>query len=178
MGSVSNKDIAKASLIAEIGGGLTSMVGTYYDAANTESALRTQSDIAAINSRIAEMSAREELRKGQKQASSLKLQTGQLRSRQKTAMAANGIDLIEGSAAEIAASTELMSEIDAQTIESNAIQSAWGYKTQASNYLTEAQSKRSGAASISPVGRASASLLSSAGIVAGHWYDRIKSKEE
>lgn len=174
MGNVASKDIAKASLIADIGGGLTSMAGTYYDAANTKASLRTQADIAAINSRIAEMSAREELRKGQKQASQLKLQAGQLKSRQNVAMAASGIDLTQGSAAEISASTDFMSEADAMTIEANAIQSAWGYKTQASNYLTEAQYKRASAKTISPIGSASASLLSSAGLVAGHWYDRIK----
>ena len=174
MGFSSNQ-LATASLIGQIGGGVTSAVGSYYSAATNKINLQGQAGIADTNARIAELGAQSALNQGQQQVGALTLKAGQLKSSQRVAMAANGIDLGVGNAAEIQASTDIMKEIDSNTLTSNAVRSAWGYRTQAVNYQNEAIMKRGAADGISPGGSAFSSLLGSAGSVAGSWYSLNKS---
>jgi hypothetical protein len=74
-----------------------------------------------------------------------------------------------------------MGEIDADTLRSNAVMSAWGYRSQganariqgaiqSSNYMIDATQRRGAAAGISPVGAVASSLLGSAGSVGMSWY--------
>jgi hypothetical protein len=88
-------------------------------------------------------------------------------------MAANGVDLGDGSAAEVQATTDVMGELDANTVHANAVRSAWGYRTQATNSQNDAVMRRSAADGISPGTSAMSSLLGSAGTVAQGWY-RLK----
>lgn len=165
-----SSQLATASLIGQIGGGVTSAIGGYFSAAAQKATLKGQAAVADTNARIAELGAQQELFRGQQQVGALTLQAGQLKSRQRTAMAANGIDLGVGTAAEIQASTDIMKEIDKNTIEANATRSAFGYRTQAVNFENEALTKRATAGAISPFGSATSSLLGSAGSVAASWY--------
>lgn len=155
-------------------GAASSAVGSFYSAKSMKSQLSFEAGMADINARIAEIGARQELLNGQKQVGSLTLQAGQLKSKQRTAMGANGIDMSEGNAVELRASTDLMKEIDVNTIEANAVRSAWGYRTQGANYQAEAATKRGTASGISPFGSAAGSLLSGAGQVASSWYQYNK----
>jgi len=206
MGFTSSQ-LATASLIGQIGGGVTSAVGSYFSAATQKATLKGQAAIADanariadanasavrttadVNARIAELGAQSALLQGQQQVGALTLKAGQLKSRQRASLAANGIDLGVGNAAEIQASTDIMSEIDRNTIEANAVRSAWGYRTQAVNfqnealmaqsngwaYRTDAENKRATAGGINPLGSATGSLLGSAASVAGSWYSLNKS---
>lgn len=176
MGFTSSQ-LATASLIGQIGGGVTSAVGSYFSAATQKINLNTQAAIADSNARIAEVGAQSALLQGQQQVGALTLKAGQLKSSQRASMAANGIDLGVGNAAEIQASTDIMKEIDANTLTANAVRSAWGYRTQAVNFQNEALMKRAGADSISPGMAAAGSLLGSAGTVASSWYSLNKLKE-
>lgn len=151
-------------------GALTGAVGSFYSAKSTISSLEFQASMAEINSRMAERGAQSVLDAGQRQVGALTLKAGQLKSAQRTAMAANGIDLGVGNAAEVQASTDIMKEIDKNTLEANAIRSAWGYRTQAVSMENEAIVKRGTAGQISPFTNAASSLLSNAGAVAGNWY--------
>lgn len=171
----SSSQLATASLIGQIGGGVTSAVGSYYSAATNKINLQGQAGIADTNARIAELGAQSALNQGQQQVGALTLKAGQLKSSQRTSMVANGIDLGVGNAAEIQASTDIMKEIDSNTLTSNAVRSAWGYRTQAVNYQNEALMKRGAADGISAGGSAFSSLLGSAGSVAGSWYSLNKS---
>lgn len=137
--------------------------------------------VADTNSRIAELGAQSALIQGQRQVGALRLRQGKIKGAQRAAMAANGIDLGVGSAVEVAASTDLMAEIDANTIEANAIQSAWGYRTQgaaqqlaantqSANLLAESNSARFAADQISPMTAGASSLMSGAQAVSREWY--------
>jgi hypothetical protein len=53
-------------------------------------------------------------------------------------MAARGIDLRSDTALNILTTTDVMGEIDAQTIEANAVRAAWGYRTEGVNYQIDA----------------------------------------
>ena len=172
----SSSQLASASLIGQISGGVTSAIGGYFSAATQKATLKGQAAIADTNARIAELGAQSILNQGQQQVGALTLKAGQLKSSQRAAMAANGIDLGTGSAVEIQASTDIMKEIDANTLTTNAVRSAWGYRTQAVNFENEALTKRATAGAISPFGSAAGSLLGSAGSVAGSWYSLNKVK--
>lgn len=148
----------------------SSVVGSYWSAKNNQITLEGQAALADTNARIAELGAQQELFRGQQEVARLTMAAGQLKGRQRVAMAANGIDLGEGNAAEIQASTDLMKEIDKNTAHANAVRSAWGYRTQGMNYQAEATVKRGAAGGISPGMAAFSSLLGGAGQVASGWY--------
>lgn len=162
--------LAQVSMIGQIGGMASSAIGSYFSAGAQKATLQGQAAIADTNARIAELGAQSVFAQGQQQVGALTLRAGQLKSTQRASMAANGIDLGEGSAAEILASTDIMKEIDKNTLEANAVRSAWGYRTQAVNFENDALMKRAGADSISPGMAAATSLLGSAGTVAQSWY--------
>lgn len=158
-------------------GALTGAIGSFYSAKTQASALRFQSDMASINARIAELGAQSALNRGQKQIGSLTLRAGQLKGSQRAAMAANGIDLGTGSAAETLASTDFMKESDALTINMNSVMDAIGYRTQGVNAGNQALMARATADAIGPFGAMTSSLMGSAGSVAGSWYRYSRTKE-
>lgn len=199
----SSSQLATASLIGQIGGGVTSAVGNYYGARTQKATLAGQAAVAegnariadanaamarvtaTTNARIAELGAQSALQAGQQQAAALSLRAGQLKSRQRASLAANGVDLGDGNAAELQASTDIMKGADLDTLTANAVRTAWGYRAQASNfendalaaqsnawaYRAEAQARKAAAAGISPVGAAGSTLLGGAGSVARSWYE-------
>lgn len=148
--------LASLSLIGQIAGGVTSAAGSYYSAKAQQSAM-------AFNARMAERTAQSVLDQGNREIGRLTLKAGRIKSSQRAAMAANGVDLGTGSAAETLASTDLMKEIDANQIAANATRSAWGYRT-------ESIMQQAKADSISPFGEMAGSLLGSATSVASSWY--------
>ena len=159
-----------ASLGMQAAGAAMGTVGSYYSAQNTKSNLQMQANLADTNAQIAELGAQSALAQGAKEEQRSRLQTTALKKSQRVAMAANGVDLGQGSAAEILTSTDLMGDIDANTIKANAVRNAWGYRTQATNYQNQALMNRASASSISPMGGAVSSLLGSAGAVGQSWY--------
>lgn len=163
-------DLASLSLGLQTAGAISGAVGGFYSAKMTKNQLAFEANMARINARIAEIGARSALDRGQKEVAGLTLQAGQLKSRQRAAMAANGIDLGTGSAAEVQASTDLMKELDKQTLEANAVRSAWGYRTEAANLQSAAMMKEGSAAGINPLMAGASSLLTGATQVASSWY--------
>ena len=88
-------------------------------------------NMGEINARLAEMASETELNRGQREYASFTLKTGAMKSTQRANLAANGVDLGTGSALETLTTTDVMSEMDGQTIINNAVRAAWGYQTQA-----------------------------------------------
>ena len=134
----------------------SSAVGAYYSAQGQQNALRQQADLAEIQ-------AQRTLQSGERDVQRSRLQTASLKGTQRAGMAANGIDVGVGSAAQVLTSTDVMGEIDANTIEANAVRSAWGYRT-------EATMKRGSASAINPAMAGATSILGGAGKVATSWY--------
>jgi hypothetical protein len=152
-------------------GAISGAIGGFYSAKMSKNQLNFEAEMARINARVAELGARSAFERGQKEVASLTLQAGQLKSRQRAALAANNVDLGEGNAAELQASTDLMKAIDKQTLEENAVMNAWGYRTQGANYQSDALMKSGTAAGISPFMAGASSMLTAAGKVASSWYD-------
>jgi len=162
--------IGTASIALQAAGLAASTVGSYYSAKAQKRQLAFDASMADINARISELGAQSALDQGQRQVGALTMQAGNLKSRQRAAMAANGIDLGEGNAAEIQASTAIMSEMDKNTLEANAVRTAWGYRTQGVNFQNQAVMDRATAGAISPFGAGVSSLLTGSGQVASNWY--------
>ena len=160
---------AVSSIAMQGMGAVSSAVGAYNSASMQKDALGFAASMADLNARVSEQGAQVELQRGEREYQSSRLKTAGLKGRQRASLAANGVDLGVGSAAEILTSTDVMGEIDANTIQANAVRSAWGYRAQATNYKNEAQMKRAGASSISP-GMAAFSTLLTEGSKVGMSY--------
>jgi len=179
-------------------GGITSAIGAYtaaegqksqlnLQAANADSQatiMQYQADIADTNARLAESQAQSALTAGQRREQNVRLRTAQLKSTQRVRMAANGIDLSQGTPLQILTSTDLMGEADANAVALDALNAAWGYRTQSVNYsnqglttrargsafTAQATALRSNSDAISPWASAGSSLLGSATSVAANYY--------
>lgn len=158
------------SVGSQVAGTAISASGSYYGAKSQKGNLESQAKMAEINARIAEMGAQSALEQGKHQVASLTMQAGQLKGKQRTTMAANGIDLGVGNAAEVQASTELMKTVDMGTLKMNALRTAFGYRTQGMNAKNEAAMARANSSSVSPGGAAFSTLLGGASQVASSWY--------
>lgn len=161
---------ATAALGAQGFGAASSAVSSYYSAQSQKASLGLQATIADINAQTAESTAQQALYSGQRQEQASRLRTANLKGRQTASLAANGIDLGQGSALRVLTDTDTFGEIDANTIRANAVRSAWGYRTQATNYQNQALQARSAAGAISPSMSLATSLLGGATQVAGSWY--------
>ena len=131
--ATANPAIAQASLGLQGISAIVSVMGAYGSVAAQKRQLQSQAEMARINAQLAEQSAQSALLAGQRQEQRSLLTTAGLKSTQRAAFAANGIDLGEGSAARVLTSTDVMGEIDRNTIAANAVRDAWGYRTQGVN---------------------------------------------
>jgi hypothetical protein len=151
-------------------GGLGGIISTYQGARARKSSMQFEADMSDINARLAESTAQGTLLAGRAEEQRSRLQTAQLKSSQRAAMAANGIALDEGSAADVLTSTDVLGEIDANTIHANAVRAAWGYRTQSMNARNDALLRRSAAGGLDAGAAAVTSLIGSATQVSSSWY--------
>lgn len=174
--------------IFAITGAISSAIGSYYSAKTQQNQLKSQAltmdfqkSISQINARQAEFSAQTMLESGNRQVGVITMRAGNVKSGARASMAARGIQLGEGSAADVIATTDLMKEIDALNISANAVQAAESARTQAQNYQTQATMQGvssanllTSAGSISPGMSAGTSLLGSASTIASTYYRDAK----
>lgn len=158
------------ALDAQGAGALISVFSAFAGAQAQRSQLRYQADIADINAGTAARAAQAALYAGQRQEQASMLATANLKSTQTADFASHGVDLGEGSVARTLASTDIMGKIDANTIAANAVRTAWGYRTQQTNFTNDALMRRSSANGISPVMAGASSMLTGASMVASNWY--------
>lgn len=151
-------------------GAVGSAFGAYYSAKSAKNNLQFQAQMSEINARMSELGAKGALLRGERDVQASKLRTAQLKGAQRAATAANGFDLGDDTSARILTSTDVMGEIDANTIAADAIASAWGYRMQAQNLRGEAAVGRASASGVSAAGSAMTSLLGDSGQVAASWY--------
>lgn len=108
--------------------------GTAVTAYGQYQAGKANQKIANYNAEVAELQAEQALKRGREDESRLRMQTRQTIGAQRAALAAMGIDLDDGTAAQIQDDTTYFGELDALTIRNNAALEAWGYRTQATDY--------------------------------------------
>lgn len=159
--------------LSGVGLGL-SVAGSYYASENNKNTLNHQAAMDEINARISERGAQSVLLQGERQEQGVRLNTAKIKSSQRVAMAANGIALDSGTAVNNLTSTDVMGELDAINVQTNALSAAWGYRTQAVNQRSAADMKRTAANNINPFSDAFVTAISGAGKVAPQWYQMNK----
>lgn len=125
---------------------------------------RTTKKVAENNAKVAEFSARDAERRGEKEAMRVRREADMLKARQRTIMAARGLDLGEGTAQDLQDQTDFFSIIDQQTARDNARKEAWGKRMYGAGYSMQASGEN-------PTRSAALSFMNSGGgKVASKWY--------
>lgn len=119
---------------------------------------RAEARAARQNRRFAEMEAQDVLARSNEDVAAYQRELRQVTGQQRVALGAQGIDVTQGTATEIARQTAAIGEMDVATIRRNAQRQAWGIRTQADiNY-------RAGMAQAQATGmQAAGTLLQAAG---------------
>lgn len=177
LGTTDADIVGQAGNVGSAAGAIGQAFGSFYSAKMQKNNLEFQAYMANVNARIAELGAQSELSKGQWEVGRLTMAAGKLKSSQRVALAANGVDLGVGNAAEIQASTDILKEMDKNQTTANATRAAWGYRTQAMNFKSQAAIDNTTADSISPMMAGLTTLLGASGTVAQNWYRNPKATD-
>lgn len=92
-----------------------------------------QSTVAESNARLADIQSQDAIDRGNQAANKNTDKTRQLIGSQRASLAAQGIDVNSGSAADVQADSASLGALDSATIKNNAYREAWGYKVQSMN---------------------------------------------
>lgn len=145
----------------------TAIAGAATSAYSSYQSGKNQQKIAEYNAKVAETQALDARARGGYEANQKRREVASVLGQQQTQMAANGIETSSGSALNLASDTAWAGEMDAKTIEVNALRAAYGYEQEAVG--TRLQGK---AAMKNARGAAYGSLLSGAS-KAGSMYSQF-----
>lgn len=163
------------AIVAAAGVGL-SAAGAYNQAESQKASLDYQAAVARNNQVLAGYQADIAQQNAAINEQNSRLKTASLMGDQRAALAANGVDLGEGSASEILASSKFMGERDALMIRDEGARRAWAIKEQGKGYGAEAAALSATSSAINPMMAGASSLLTGAGSVGGSWYKYNKAK--
>ena len=126
---------------------------------------KTAQKVANNNATMAEYAAQDAQKRGEEDAMAVQRKAAALKSSQRVGLAANGLDLSYGTAADLQDQTDFFAQSDAATARTNASREAWRLRAGGE------QDRAAGAAARSNANlQAAGTLLSTAGSVAGKWY--------
>lgn len=108
-----------------------SLLSAYQQAGALREQGRYQQQQLEFNARISELQAEDATARGDREAGAARRVGKQVRGAQRAALAAQGVDVNSGSAADVQDETTQLAEADAQTIRANAWREAWGFRAQA-----------------------------------------------
>lgn len=139
-----------------------SVMGAMNQAKGEQSMATYRAAVNTNNAKVAEYQAQQEQVIGAQQEQTQRIKTAGIEGSQRAAMAANGIDLGQGSATDVLTTTAYMGERDALTIRDNAARREWGYRINAQNLNSEASAYSATASAINPTMSGLTSLLGGA----------------
>ena len=119
---------------------------------------------AANNAQMAEYAAQDAQRRGEEEATAVQRKGAALKSAQRVSLAAKGLDLGYGTAADLQDQTDFFTQSDVATTRTNAAREAWNSRARGQAMLTQGR-----ADSLNSMYQAGGSLLSGAGMVADKW---------
>lgn len=124
-----------------IGSGISagiSAVGSIFTTKYNNAIAKAQENIAKENAKTMELQAQYTLFAAETKVQHETMQAGQVKARQKAALAANGVAIGSGSAAQITASTDIIKTINKNRIVTEAHAQAWGYRQKATDFTNQA----------------------------------------
>lgn len=151
-------------------GAIQATIGAYNQASMQKSALDYYAQISSNNAKLADYQGRQAGVIGQTLEQNSELRTAGVYGAQRAGLAANGVDLGEGSANDILTTTKMMGTRDALTIRDNAARQQWGFAVEAQNYTAEAAAEKASAGMISPLRSSLGSAITGATAVAKSYY--------
>lgn len=167
--------LTAASLAATVAGGVVSYEGAQEAAKAQKNASLYQAQVAQNNASVANQNAQIATQAGAAQAEQQELKTRAAVGAIKASQGASGIDVNSGSALDTQKSQDVLGQLDALSIRSNAARQAYGYQNQAASYEGEAALDRSGASAATEAGNiAGTSSLLSAASSAGNTYNQYQ----
>lgn len=125
--------------ISGIAGGTIGGVSSYKQGKQQQAMYNYQAKVAEENAKIAGKNAANERQTGIEEARLQRMKTLQAVGSQQAAMAANGMDVTQGTSLDIIQDTSAMGELDALQIETNYERKALAYEQQGSNYTNQAR---------------------------------------
>lgn len=126
-----------ASQLALVSAGV-SAVGGLATAYSMNQQAKAQAKMEGRNAVMAQDAANDAVERGEEDLKRHFYKVGQLRGAQRAALAANGVDVDFGSAADLQVDTTLLAQADATTIYENAQREADSYRISAGNYQASA----------------------------------------
>lgn len=129
-----------------------------------------QAAVDRNNATYAEWAAQDSIERGNKAAEDKTRQAGALKATQQNSMAARGLDVSEGTPLNILDDTDLMMQMDVDTIKQNAAREAWGSRVKGSNSAANASLLMSKAQNENPWLIGAGTLMSGLGAVSDRWY--------
>lgn len=156
-------------------GGAFSVIGALGKANNQITADNAQATQFTTNAVNAEQAAASANTTGAASVGNTEMKGAQTVASQRAAMAANGVDVsAPGTAANVQASTQYVTDQNVNTITANAARTAMGYTQQSQSDIANAGAERAAASSVSPFVSGASTLLTSATGVASNWYRNQK----
>lgn len=152
--------------IAAAGGAVLSGYGAYKQSKAEKDSLKYQEEQARQNAVLQNIQAQDALALGRQEAKDHMRQVSGMKASQTAVMAANGLDVSQGTPQSLLDDTQYMGDIDQARIKRNAKREAWGYQVGATNATNTANMIGATADNISPVADG---LLATAGSVASNW---------
>lgn len=139
-------------------------MGMQYQASRQQA--KVAEDTAKYNAQMNEYAAQDAQRRGEEEAAAVQRRGAALKSAQRVNMAAKGLDLSYGTAADLQDQTDFFTQSDVATARTNAAREAWSNRAQKDLALYQGHASASNARM-----QGTASLLQGAGQVAGNWYN-------
>lgn len=158
-----------SDVLQGFGAGFAAM-GAYSSADSQKAMYAYQAQLARNNAIVQEQRAKDALARGATNVQNVQMKTAQVKSDQRAALAANGIDLGSGSAVDILTTTDYMGARDAITAQHNADMEAWADRNNANNLNSDAALYDKSSDSVSPFMSFGSSLLTSATQYADRYY--------
>lgn len=116
-----------------------SAVSAYMESESIKAKGKHDRMVAEQNARFAELQGEDAIKRGDKDAARVKQASKAMAGSQRASLAAQGVAVDTGSAAEVQEETQVLGALDALTVKNNAWREAWGLKVQADNYRSQAR---------------------------------------
>lgn len=168
--------LAVISIVSAIAGTATSVAASVQQANAAEAEAEYQAKVQRENAKIAEENAAVQRQQGIEEERMQRLKTARNVASQKTAMAANGIDVTTGTALDVIEDTATIGELDALQTRYNYERQALAYEAKADNFQNQANLDVLKGKNAQTAGYLNAGATGLAGInksidVASKWYD-------
>lgn len=134
--------ITIASAVASVASGIVGGISSYQQGKAQQAQAEYQAKVAEDNARIAQQNASNVRQEGIEESRMQRMKTLQTVSSQQASMAANGLDISQGTPLDVIEDTATMGELDALTTQYNSETKAQAYEQQANNFNNQANLDR------------------------------------